>query len=333
MAETHGVSVRTLRNWMRLDSEAQVAPPGRPRTRPELLEEARALCRQELARQGIDAGEEPIWRALGGQVPRARVRRVLRELKAERRQSARQQARAARVSLRVRARDALWSMDATHLGRDLVGQEVSAEVVREVCSTRSIGLSVGPPASGGEVAELLQRTATERGGAPLALLTDNGGSYRSAPVEAWCAANGVLHIFTLPHTPQHNAASEHGMHGLKRNAGLGKGAVVLDLAEARARLEAARARVDGNRLRRTRGWRTALEADRAAPHWSLLATREEVLERAACAIRRALLYCPGRRARRRATRDALLATLEDFALITRTRGGRPWKAHDTEDVS
>jgi hypothetical protein len=245
----------------------------------------------------------------------------------------RRHVRAARVSMRVNARDAVWSMDATHLGRDGNGRAVQAEVVREVASTRTIGMTVGLQATDEEVVSLLDRVVVDRKGAPLVLLTDNGGAYISALLHRWCEALGVMHLLALPRTPQHNGASEHGMAELKEDAGLGKGVLVRSPAEAHAMLERSRARLDGNRLRRTRGWQTAVEADRRAPPWSLLATREEVLEEASCLLRRALIHCSGRRARRRAEREAILGALESFSMITRTRGGLLWTAHNAEGVS
>jgi len=325
------VTLRTLRNWKRYDPAQQRAAPGRPRLTEEELAAARCAVRSELERQGWQTGEEPIFRALDGRIKRSRVRRVMRELKAERRRRKREHERGARMSVAVHARDTLWSLDATHLGRDTHGAEVQAEVLREVASTRTIGLSVGRPATGEDVVRLLERTTAERGGAALALLTDNGGVYRSDVLAEWCRRQHVLHLFSLPHTPQHNAASEHGMRELKHDAELGKGTLVLDMEGVRAALEQSRERIDCNRLRRTRGWVTAVEADCRARHWSAFVTREGLWERATCAIAQALLNSTGERARRRAVREAILDTLAHFSVITRTRGGRPWTAQDAED--
>jgi len=322
--------VRSLRNWKALDPAEPVASPGRPATSRSVLDEARGLVREQLELQGWETGEEPIWRALGGRLPRARIRRVLCELKAARRKRAQEHREHARVSVKVLARDTLWSMDATHLGRNQHGAAVQAEVLREVASTRTVGISVGPAATGEEVVRLLEQTARERNGYPLVLMTDNGGAYQSEVLHGWCCEHGVLHLFSLPRTPQHNGPSENGMYGLKLGAYLGKGVIVLDNEEARARLEATRDRIDQHRLRRTRGWKTAVEADRAIPHWSEFVTRRGVLEKAACALDEALLHCTGRRARRRAEREAILGTLQYFSVIQRTRGGRPWTAHIAE---
>ncbi|MCB9915606.1 MAG: transposase family protein [Planctomycetes bacterium] len=160
----------------------------------------------------------------------------------------------------------------------------------------------------------------EQSTAPLVLQTDNGSAYVSELVAAWCARHGVLQLLSLPHTPQHNGAAEHGMRELKEESLLGKGVRVLDIEAARARLLAARDKLDGHRLRRTRGWKTAVEADRDHPPWSTLITRLDFLQNVACRMPRALLDSLGGRARRRAVRAAILDALEDLSVIKRTRG-------------
>ena len=92
-------------------------------------------------------------------------------------------------------------------------------------------------------------------------------------------------------------------------------------------------RLDGARLRRTRGWRTARQDDAQRAHWSALVSREEVLERASCRIAAALLHSNSGRARRRAIREAILGALEECSVITRTRGGRPETAQCAEVFS
>lgn len=101
MAEAHTVTERSLRNWKNLDPAQQVAAQGRPRTPEKLLEAARDLVRSELNRKGWDSGEGTVFRALGDQIPLARVRRVLKEHKAERRSRQRRHRAAARVSTLV----------------------------------------------------------------------------------------------------------------------------------------------------------------------------------------------------------------------------------------
>ena len=279
--------------------------------------------RAQLEHQGWSTGERPIHRALEGRISLARVRRAVRELKAEHRARRARHIEAARVTIRVLLRDAVWSMDATHLGREPSGREVQGEVVREVASTRTIGVSVGRPATGEDVVALLERIRRERSTAPLILITDNGGPYRSREVVTWCELHGVLHLFSLPHTPQHNAGSEHGMRELKDETLLGKGVLVLDIELVAVQLARAIERLDGARLRASRAWRTAVDDDRQRHSWHGLVDRQALYAEATCAIEEALINYPPGRARRRAVREAILSALERFAVITRTRGGRP----------
>ena len=136
MAETHGVTPRSLRNWKRIDPAAPRARPGRPALGEDVLAEDRKLVEAQLLEQGWTAGEEPIWCGLDKKISRARVRRALRELKADRHRRRAGHVRDARVSIEVLARDAVWSLDATHVGRDPLGDEVQA--VDEHATVRSV---------------------------------------------------------------------------------------------------------------------------------------------------------------------------------------------------
>jgi len=323
MADALGRTRRSLNNYKRLDPEEEVAPPGRPPLPEEKRRADEEMVRAELDRQGWHVGEGRVLEAIGCVISRYRVQMALAKLKKDYR--ARQDAhrRAARVSVEVRARDAIWSMDATLLGRDVFGCAVQGEVVREAATTLTLDISVGPEATAEDVVEILERVAERRGIYPLVLQTDNDGTYTSEHVRAWCREHSVMPLLNFPHTPQHNPRAENGIGEIKADAQLGKGVVVRDIPYVCARLESTRARLNEHRLRATRGWMTAVEADQAMPHWTDFATRGDVLEVASCLRAIGLLNCTGGRARRRVEREAILAALQYFAMITRTRGGLP----------
>ena len=306
--------------------------PGRPRLTEEQREEARVLVHVELERQGWGAGEEPIWRGLHQAIPLLRVRAALKELKAERRAAEREHRERNRTSMHVHASDTLWSIDATQVGRDGDGAAVQAEVLRDVASTRTLDIVVGPAAHGEDVVAQLDRAAEEPGGAPLVLASDNGAAYRSSAVAKWCAENGVVQLFSEPRTPQHNAWAEHGIRELKEDARIDAAGLVLDTDLIRTRLEQSRARLDENRLRATRDWTTAIQWDKAAPHWSAFTGRRAFLEMVTCGINSSVLDSLSSRAHRRAIREAILGALERTCAITRTRGRPPRTAHDTDVV-
>jgi transposase InsO family protein len=329
-AEGIGTSPHTLRRWEREVEEAQGPPPGRPRTSEEVRRRARELVREVVEEQGWSVGEGPVYRALGCDVPRRLVREVLAELKRAHRRRKRTIAERERTSIHVQARDALWSQDATHLCRDEKKTAVQAEVIREVASTRTIEIAVGPAATGADVIAALERTRVERGTLPLVWATDNGSPYVSKKVARYLAKRQVVHLRSLPHTPQHNAWSEHGMRELKQEAAL-EGSC--NPRELRNRMRVAQKRLDHHRLRRTRNWMTAVQADAAVTSATALVDRARFYKQARSAIRKAVLNSCSLRERRRATREAVLQTMERFQLIKRTRGGVPLTSANSYRVS
>jgi putative transposase len=227
-----------------------------------------------------------------------------------------------RRSVEVGVRDVMWSMDGTHLARLPGGGAVEGQVVRETATPKILAVDVGAPADGQDVVRILERAEAARGALPLVLVTDNGSIYTCREVEAWLAERGVVHLLSLPHTPQHNAWVERTNGELKAESGLGRGVVVNDAGDVVERIERARSRLDGERLRACLGWRTAAAADAELDGWYDAATRELFL---ALLCRRLEETLPGLqpgRAERKARREAIFASLEELGLIKRTRGGR-----------
>jgi transposase-like protein len=334
IAESHDVCTSTLRRWVRAAEEGAVLRrPGRPPRGEDERERARELVAAELEQQGSSAGEAPVHHALGGRVPLRLVREVLRELKRERRGRHARHRAEHRRSIHVEARDVLWSLDGTYLGHDPEGLAVMAEVLREVGSTRTIEIAVGPPATGADVVVLLERARRMRGALPLALATDNGSAYCSQVVARYLAESQVVHLKSLPRTPQHNAWSEHGMRELKEEADFERTVPSLVARTARLALLEARDRLDEHRPRRSRGWRTAVEHDAALVPAGLLVDRLGFYAAVCCAIQEAVLHSRSRREHRRATREAVLLCMQRFELITMTRGGATIQADETCKLS
>jgi hypothetical protein len=235
------------------------------------------------------------------------------------------------VSVHVHARDVLWAQDATQVGRTPRGP-VQAEVVRDAATTRIAALDVGAPACARAVIALLEQTARERGGLPLVHSADNGAPYRSAALVRFCEAQQVILLRNVPHVPQHNAVVERAHGELKAESGLASDRPLRDAEEARARLETARELLDHGCCRTSRGGHTAAQLDALLPRGDDLVRREVFYAAARANISRAVLSAANSRARRLAEREAIHATLEDFGLIHRTRGGRPLLVVRSESV-
>jgi len=329
------VAPRTLCNWkLRYAAgERPRRPPGRPPHSAASHVRARRLVEHELDVQGWSAGEGPISRALEARdVPLRLVRSELRSLKAERRRRRRGKRRDIRTHVAVQARNAMWSVDGTHLGRDEHANEVIGEAARDVASTRTLGASIGPPPTSAEVAGLLEHVVRQRGSPPLVLARDNGGENQGDLV-AWCERHRVVVLRNLPHTPEHNPWIEHGFGELKAETDLGRGVLIHDVEYVGREVRGAFVRLDNARLRATKGWKTARETDAALPEATARVSRTRFYNTARCAIALAVQNCQTVRERRLAEREAILKTLECYNLIQRTRGPAPNRPVKSEVVS
>lgn len=350
------MSERALRSWTKLVPGEACAPQGqRPHTASAKRRAMKAVAR---ARKELRAEEKPVsWRAvsarLGRDVPVRLVQRYACELDRRHRRRVQKLLDRVRVSVTVLVRDVVWCLDATFLGR-ADGKGMWGEVVKDVATSGFLAVSIGPAASARDVIALLERLRLERGGLPLVLLTDNGPAYRSRELEVYLRAMGVVHLFSLPRTPQHNAVAERGMREIKDTTPLGSGRELEPLEVERAEvvfglggrapemrftpardqewplaLEEACLALN-ERARPSRGGHSAQQLDRILPHWDDHICRERFHRAAMEEIERATAAAPSKRAQRKAEREAIYSTLEAFGLVRRTRGGRPLPGPDSE---
>jgi transposase InsO family protein len=310
-----------------------------------------AVCR-EVRRQTLTAGERAIAAAVKEYgVTRYEVRRELRRVKQLARLHLARRRAADRRSVQPLAKDALWAEDATKVG-DAAAPAVEApavpapavevpavaapaederaaaavptvallaEVVRDVATTRTVGLSIGPAADAEDVVSLLDRIIAERGVAPLVWSTDNGSPYVSQRLIDYLRARQIVHLRNLPRTPQHNAAAERGEGELKAGARF----LPADDPETRARkLLRTADRLNRYRRRATRKGLTAHEADLILPPATSIVSREEFYEACRIAVEEAMKAKTSRRAQRLAERGAIYAVMERYGLVKITGGRR-----------
>jgi hypothetical protein len=329
LSELVGRDVRTLWDWERKDASA--SGPGRPahgrRARWQAL---RAVARQRRQR-GPDVG----WRELDAALPEVPTR-LIQELlprlqeRARRRQAARLSAQ--RVHVEVLKKDVLHSQDTTHVGT-AEGRAVWSEVSEDAGSMKTLDAPVRARATTAEdVIAQLERLEAQ-GRRPLVWATDNGKAYTAEKTERWLAAHHVVHLISLPHTPQHNPWVERKHRDVKAVSGLGRGVVLDSVEEAARRWSAAIAQIDGYRLRARLGCRTADEIDGSVPSWEGVVDRRELYAEVCRAREQAVLGLSGARARRRAVREATWRVLERYELVRRTRGGAPLTSLGAEGIS
>lgn len=326
-AEVLDVTARWVREQRRRAERADWPDrPGRPSLGPEERTRVRGLVEAERVAQGTKAGWRPIFRALKDvkpKVSRMLVEQELEALKRAERAAEERERVQQRKSLEVQVRDAAWGEDTTHVGRLEDGTKVEAEVVKDLGTKETVGLSVGPVPTAEDVVALLEATARERGGWPLVWMGDQGSINRDLTLVERLRKEGVVHLLSRVHTPQDNAATEHQHGEIKGEAGLGKGVRLKAVSEAAERAERARRTLDEGRRRATLGWRTAAQAGRELPRADSVVDRLMFYRAACAAMEGAALGLTNRRAVLHARREALFATLVSFGLARRYVGARP----------
>lgn len=310
------VTPRTLRNWTK--SHNSIKPKvGRPRYTREQKISALVLVAREMYRQGYP-GSTAIAKSLNGRVPLRLVVEYVRKLKARRRQrlNDRKLQHSSRISVLVK--DAIWTQDGTHIGRiKKVG--IESQVIKDRGSLKTIAVQTGTSAAGEDVLDVL-RTLKETRGLPLVWMTDNGSSYCGQEIYNFLKEENVIHLKSLPHTPQHNGASEIGMRELKAFALLGKGVVLKSTYEGHAELVSAAGR-QNNRLRVSKGFLNANRLDENMKSSSNLVNRNKFYKECTEELK-SISNNLGWRKKRLAEREVILSKLESYGVIKRTRGCR-----------
>jgi len=326
VAQRLGVNERTLRNWVRESQEA-LKPLGRPTISPTKRFQARLKVARELRKQGW-VGWRPVAAKVGSSISTRLVQESVSELKRRLAQKRRKWFASNRVSVEVLSPNVIWAQDSTHVGR-LHHEAVQAEVIKDRATLEYVDVAVGPRAQAEEILMMLEG-CKQGPGLPLVWATDNGSAYRDQRVEDYLKREKVVHLLSRPWVPQDNAAAEKGIRELKVEAGLGKGVALPNLEEAGRKLASSRNFLDQGRLRATKGYRTPEELKIQLPSWEGKVERGVFFEQACNCMEKAVKGGGTAREKRQAERQAVYKTLERYQLITRTRGGKPFKQAHTE---
>jgi hypothetical protein len=276
---------------------------------------------RELRSQGYP-GWRAIARELHGVVPDRLTQLYVKRFKMRR--IDRKSARIAlnRISVTVMARDTIWGQDGTHVGRT-AERGVEAQVLRDRGSLAFVGLNCGPTANHKDVLDLFEESAKRRGAYPLVYSRDNGSMYAHEAVGQYMEVHQIIVLRNLPRTSQHNGATERAIRELKDATGLGKGELIQCLADTQSALAAAAQDLNENRIRPSKGFKTANELDETLPV-GYNCIRDRFYRECRSNMERALQGSKTKRAGRLAEREAVFSTLQKYGLIERSRGGKPY---------
>jgi putative transposase len=133
------------------------------------------------------------------------------------------------------------------------GRRIRLRCVLDLCTREVLAIEVDTSLPGARVASVLDRLATERG-RPAELVLDNSPELTGRALDAWAAGRGVRLRFIAPGKPSQSGFVE-SFNGRFRDECLDRH-WVLDLADARATVEAWRVDYNGGRPHSALGYRT-----------------------------------------------------------------------------
>jgi transposase InsO family protein len=145
---------------------------------------------------------------------------------------------------------------------------------------------------------------------PLVIGTDNGSTFVANEVSEFMDENKIVHIKSLPRVPQQNGSAENAVGDVKR------------LVKDGETLKEACRILNDCRKRQSINWKTPTELDQENFQPCTEEKRTAFYNAAKLAIQLAQLGTKTAYEKRKAEREAILQTMENFSLITRTRGHR-----------
>lgn len=204
VAEALGVSERTVRNWCN-QAKKDVPKMGRPSHSPEKIKIAKDLVFEEMKAMG-SPGWRPVAVALKGEVSVRLVQRFVAEYKLTTKKKIESK------RMEIRGKNIIWSMDGAITKAEAKSEN---QVIKDRGSRHWVGLKVCPIASSGQDVIDALDDSFEKNGYPLVLSTDNGAAYTNKEVCRHLRKLKIIHLKSLPRTPQHNGAVEVGIKELR----------------------------------------------------------------------------------------------------------------------
>lgn len=315
LARVLEVDPRTVRNWRKKKSFPKL---GRPAHGERAHRRAFWIVGREYLRQGR-CGSKGIDEALGDSVATRLVQQYTRVFKSCEKRHERRRILPRRKAIEVLAKNAIWVQDGCQIGRRSDGTAIESQIVKDRGSLITVGLTTGKPARGREVVGLLAQLKEARG-LPLVLGSDNGSAYVCEETQTYLRHEKVIHLPSLPRTPQHNGSAEVGIGEIKRCAQL-KAAWITTPQAAHAKAVKAALVLNNNRLRQSKGFKTGAQLDETLVVSYHHVERRQFYEECSRRIEEAQLGISSWRERRMAKRDAIFETMERYGLVRRHGGG------------
>jgi transposase InsO family protein len=275
------------------------------------------LVARELKRQGYP-GSSAIAIQLKGKVQLRLIRKYVTEIKERRRLRKLEEIKLHQTRVEVKAVNVIWTQDGTHLGRKN-RKAVEAQIIKDRGSKKIIGAVTGQAANGNEIVQTLDLLKEQRG-LPLVWMTDNGAAYCNKEVREYVEREKIIHVRSLPRTPQHNGAAEVMMREIKNDCLLGKKTVLDCEKEAHARIVNSIEKINKNRKRMSLSFKSSDEMDEEMRMNGKTINRELFYEEY-CSELKSIVNVQSAREKRIKEREIVMCLLEKHEMILRKRSG------------
>lgn len=300
VAELLGVSPRTIYNWRKSAKQNQ-KKIGRPKHDQHAHRKALWCVGRELRRQGYP-GWRTVKKGLKETVPDRLIQEYVSKFKLRRRRRIENKKKQDRKSIEVIRPNVIWSMDSAHFGS---GKE--AQIIKDRAARKLLVVRLGNYLCQTDVLHGLEAIKRERG-LPLVLATDNGSIFVNDLITKYLEREKVIHLRSLPRTPEHNSSVEVAIRELKDLIG-----------DDPNKLSEAQQRINGSRLRKTLGYQTADKFDEINS-WEYNKVRGAFYRKCCVRIKETVQHAKDSREARMLEREAIHALLEEMGWIKRWRG-------------
>lgn len=302
VAEALAVSSRTLRAW-KISVRQQRANKTQGRKKVAISFKEKLVAAREWHRQGYP-GSRPVIKAL----PMLRVRvvrEVISELKMRRKKRADKMKLQVRSSVQVKQAGSVLTMDGASLRKG-----IDYIVHRDRGS-----LSVKATKCDGHLSSLdtlgVLNNLDIQNRLPFVLCTDNGSPFCADVVEDFLGKKYIVHLKNLPRVPQHNGSCENAVKEFK------------ELLVYKSNTESTVKTLNENRKRSKLNWQTSQQFEEKNLISCTEETRRIFFLETKQRIEKALVGINSAYKRRKIEREEILKMMQDFSLISITRGNQP----------
>jgi len=308
-----GVSERSIRNWRTQYLNGVEVKVGRPLRSLSMRLKLVKLVKDEWEKQGRP-GWRPVCEKLKGH-PVDLIQNYIAQLKRKERAVVWRYKRIESRRTEVLYKDIVWTQDATYLKENK--KRAYAEVLKDRCTLEILEAKQVSGLTTENVENILEKKEL-----PLVYMTDNGSAYCSKKIALLLKNRKVIHLKSLPATPEHNGGSEIAVREIKRQVEILKDSG-LSLSEALSR---AKGILNTKKLWRKHGYITAHEKSLTASLSNKEVLRDKIYseyEKGLVKLNKASL---GKRKRRLEERELIFSLLEKHKLIKRYRGSQNFAA-------